>query len=188
MQRDAQTRTSTGPRQRISRRDRDPLDATRPQAAPARYAERADTGARAHARRPHPDAVPASTRPQAYRCPRRQRDRAGDQAPAGRHADGPGMRAPLAADAGEGEYGTLAELASAERISSGAVSRRARATAPTASRRVQSARTNSPSAAAADSPPTTTVRAGQTGASARRAMTRRRAATVPADTVCPWWQ
>jgi len=32
-----------------------------------------------------------------------------------------------------GEYGTLAELASAERLSSGAVPRRARATAPTAS-------------------------------------------------------
>ena len=34
-----------------------------------------------------------------------------------------------------GEYGTLAALASAEHISSGAVSRRARATAPTASGR-----------------------------------------------------
>jgi hypothetical protein len=35
----------------------------------------------------------------------------------------------------KGEYGMLAELASAKRISSGAVSRRARATAPTASGR-----------------------------------------------------
>jgi hypothetical protein len=35
----------------------------------------------------------------------------------------------------KGEYGTLAELASAKRLSSGAVSRRARATAPTASER-----------------------------------------------------
>ena len=45
----------------------------------------------------------------------------GAQAPAGRHPEGLGMRAPLQQMLEKSEYGTLAELASAERISSGAV-------------------------------------------------------------------
>jgi hypothetical protein len=88
----------------------------------------------------------------------------------------------------KGEYGTLAELASAKRLSSGTFSRRARGDSPELWGELQSARTTSPSAAATDRPPTRTVRACKAGASARRAMSPRRAATAPADTVRPWWQ
>jgi hypothetical protein len=51
------------------------------------------------------------------------------------HAEGPGSAHRWQQMLENGEYRTLAELASAERISSGAVSRRARATVPTASGR-----------------------------------------------------